>query len=791
MSHVLPDWIAHLLDIPVEAGEGVVWDIDCAWPWWVTLLLAALAAAFVAAVYWHESGRASPARRIVLATMRLAILAILLGMIVQVTLSLKRTGLPYVAVLVDDSQSMTVADPYAEKPRKAMAERLRRAGIEGQPSRWNLARTLLSERDARLARAVADGHKLRVYFLCGPAGPRLVRQQEAADVVEELRTLSAQGASTRLGGGISTILDELRGATLAAVVVLSDGVNTEGPSLADAAQYARRRGVPLYFIGLGSDQPARDLKLSDLLVDEVVFVDDVVGFECKLASTGFEGRKVSVVLREKGNPAVLAKTEVTVGGQPQRVVLQFRPTRVGRFEYVVEAEPQEGERQVENNRQTRTVEVRKEKIRVLLVQASPSFEFRYLRNMLKRDATIALHTVLQDADLEHSEQDAASLRAFPPRAEDLAAYDVVILGDANPALLGAEAMKHLADFVVQPAKGGSLALVAGPSYMPAAFRDTPLAPLMPMAVDRVAPPAEPLTEGFVVQPTDLGLASPAMQLGDTADETRRIWARLPPLYWLLDVPELKPGVRVLAEHPTRVGPDGRRLPVICLQYVGAGKVLFHATDETWRWRYQTGDVYFARYWIQMIRYLCRSKLAEVGGSVVLSTDRREYAEGESVRLRARFADERLAPADDDGVVVVVEQAGQKTQRIALRRESAGRGSFVATLDRPRAGSYHVWMAAPALDGKTPPADFTVVPSPGELARTELDAGAMRRAAEVSGGGYYTFDTAGRLPDALPAGSQATIESLPPRPLWNRWPVLALFLALLIGEWVLRKRSGMV
>ena len=74
------------------------------------------------------------------------------------------------------------------------------------------------------------------------------------------------------------VLDDLRGTTPAAIVLMTDGINTDGPSLSDAAQYARRRGVPLFPIGLGSDQPVRDLKLSDLLVDDVVFVDDVVEF---------------------------------------------------------------------------------------------------------------------------------------------------------------------------------------------------------------------------------------------------------------------------------------------------------------------------------------------------------------------------------------------------------------------------------------------------------------------------------------------------------------------------------
>ena len=220
---------------------------------------------------------------------------------------------------------------------------------------------------------------------------------------------------------------------------------------------------------------------------------------------------------------------------------------------------------------------------MLLAQAGPSFEFRYLRNVLERDDTIELHTVLQDADLEHAEQDKAALRMFPERRDDLFAYDVIILGDLNPALLSTSAMQSLAAFVDQPGKGGALVLIAGPKYMPLAYRDTPLARLMPIDPGgvRLPDPNQPITEGFKLKPTELGLAGPAMQLGDSPAETQAIWQNLPDLYWFAEVQDLKPGARVLAEHPTRTTRDGRPLPIFVMQYVGAGKVLFHATDETW------------------------------------------------------------------------------------------------------------------------------------------------------------------------------------------------------------------
>ncbi len=94
------------------------------------------------------------------------------------------------------------------------------------------------------------------------------------------------------------MLTELRGAPPSAMIVLSDGQTTEGEPLAKAAELAARKGVPIYTVGLGSAEPARDVELTELLVDDVVFVDDAVRFQAKLLARGFQGEKMVVRLKE-------------------------------------------------------------------------------------------------------------------------------------------------------------------------------------------------------------------------------------------------------------------------------------------------------------------------------------------------------------------------------------------------------------------------------------------------------------------------------------------------------------
>ncbi|HEV3339176.1 MAG TPA: VWA domain-containing protein [Pirellulales bacterium] len=791
MSGTLPTWLERWLGIPAAgSGEGTSWSLEYSWPWaaWVTLSFLLLAAGWI--FFWYQRETASRPYRWMLALVRLALVGLLLVMLAGYVLSLSRTGLAYLVVVVDDSASMGTVDRYEdEKVRQTIDRHLKQAGLT-EASRLNVAKSLLLENNAALLKELTRRYKLKLYFAANAAR---LQTGDPDELSATLGKLDALGDSTRLGDGIETTIDDLRGNPPSAVLIFSDGVNTEGHTLADAAARARRKGVPLFTVALGSETPIRDVELSDLLVEEVAFAGDVINLEFKLSAIGLEGREVKVVLRQKEDATPLAETTVTLGkdGEIERGRLAYRPTEVGEYDFVVEVERVGDESQGDNNRRERHVSVRKEQVRVLLVQSYPSYEFRYLKHLFERDNTVKLRTVLQEADPEYTQLDETALAVFPVRREELFEYDVLVFGDVNPAFLSATALANIRAFVEE--KGGGAVFIGGPSYTPLAYRDSPLAELLPIDFESTAgaEPAEIVNEPFQVRPTEAGLAGPTMQLGDTPAESAEIWRKLPPLYWLVAVPALKPAARVWAEHPVRATAEARPLPVVVMHYAGSGKVIFHATDETWRWRFRVGDVYFARYWVQTIRYLSRSKLLGKDRSAELTTDRREYRRGENVQLRVRFLDDRQAPAEDDGVTVIVEREEAKSQRLELHRNASNRGVFEGMLSRSVDGAYHAWVASPALPGEAPATDFRIVAPPGERAKLQTDVAALRRASADTRGRSYNVATVGRLLKELPEGRQVKTDPLPPIPLWNHWLLLTLFLVLLVGEWVLRKLAGMM
>ncbi len=780
------------------------------WPWSpaVTVLLLVAAGSLVLALYGRERGAGGRPLKAVLAGLRLALIALVTFMMYGWMLHRHRTDLPDLVVLIDDSQSMGLEDHYDDPARRSQLEkRLRALDLSGL-TRLKLAQLLLLEQDGQLVRQLAGHYNVKVYLVGGSARSLAPAESDAAATPAArawepvFRGLEPRETSSRLGKGLRDVLESQRGRPTAAVILLTDGVTTEGKTIGEVADYARRKAIPLFLVGLGNDQPPRDLRLDDLLVDETVFVGDQVNFDFRLTASGFEGRKVLVRLkRADGSGAVLAEEAVPAGpdGEPRSVRLSHRPEQQGDFEYRVEAETLEGEASAENNALTRLVKVRDETLRVLLVQEGPSYEFRFLKSMLGRarkrqsgERSIELATVLQEADLEYAESDETALRVFPVGREELFRYDVLIFGDANPSFLSRTVLENIVAFVEQ--RGGGLVVIAGPRHTPLAYRDTPLARLLPVDIETAAVPPRgaKLNKPAPIQPTKLGLATPQLQLESTLGGTLQAWREMPGFYWLMEAPDVKPGTRVLAVDPTRTAVSGENLPVICMQFVGAGKVILHATDESYRWsRHPAGEQYYARYWTQTIRYLSRAKLLEGSRAAELTSDRLEYRRGDPVRIRVRFFDDRLAPEQDDAVRVVLEQDSAGRREISLHRDAATRGIFEGTIGNLGEGRYRAWIAAPTLDGRPPSQVFTVTAPPGEMARLQMDAADLQMAAKISQGRFYTLDRAGRLLEDLPRGRQVRIESLPPQPIWNSAFLAALFVLLITSEWLLRKRAGLM
>ena len=792
-----------------SAGEGRESKLEWTtlFPTWLTIALVVGAAIYVVVIYSREQTTRGVLWRYGLAAIRIVLVAMVVFMLYHLVVRPYRTDLPDLVIVLDDSASMSHPDAFEDAALVSQINaRLKNAQLP-DATRVNLAKTLLLEQDGELLLQLRDRYNVK-FFLASTALRPLGGAGEGEEVSEaqQLRDVEADRPDSKLGRCLLDVIAAQRGRPTAAIVLLTDGVTTEGKTIADAAEVARRKAIPLFTVGLGNEQPQRDLWVASVTADEIAFVGDVVPIDFRISGSGFSGQQVEVRLKDEATGRILDTTKISLGddGETHGGRLRHRPNTPGEMQYVVEVVPPSGDINDKNNRQPRVVDVRDETIRVLLVQDYPNYEFRYLKNLLSRQLkasggvddegnpakSIELTTVLQSGSRDYAALDDTALPVFPVRREDLFEYDVLVFGDVNPALLSRSAMENIAAFVKE--RGGGIIFAAGPRYTPLAYRGTPIADLIPINLDLATIPHERalLSESVQLHLTNVGARAPNMQLDDSTVTSLARWNKLPGIYWYLEAPELRSGAVVLAEHPTKTGNDGRPLPLIASQFVGAGNVIFHATDETWRWRFRTGDALFGRYWLQTIRFLSRAKLLGKARSAEIATDRQTFRRGDVVNLRVRFFDDREAPAQDDGVAVVLEQDSGRNRRVTLNR-AGRRGMFETSLAGLGPGRYRAWMAAPTMEDGAPTTDFVVEDPGGEMARLQMNAKELQRAADRSGGKYYTFASAASIIKDLPEGRQVPIEALDPISIWNHWRLALVFVTLLVTEWLLRKRAGMV
>lgn len=829
MNFECPIWLQQLAGItPGGDDELVVGRIELLRPLGATATLAVAVAACAVVWYCYRGGDGGGKRgRAVMAVLRLMTIALVVALIGELSISLRRAGLAAVVLLVDDSESMNIDDKYVDAEYgAALAKRIARAkptvtspaaaptatssaalstaassGAAAPTSpaarRLDAVQTLMLEDDAAFLRRFSDrNYQVRAFAVSDAARSLPHDPDRLRSAIAEL---TATGRTTRLGDGVRSSLEQLRGQPLAAVVLVSDGVNTAGGSLPEATAAAAQRNVPFFAIGVGETKKAIDVELQELKAPDYAMVNDLVGFEVTLTARGSEGRQVEVTLTEADQKTPLTSKRVTAGKDDVGVVVRLthRPTKIGTFRYIVEAKPIEGETAVDNNRLAATVEIRTDKIEVLFVQSYPSFEYRYLKHMLQRDETVHLTTILQEADREYQQADAGAESLFPVTLEGLLKYDVVIFGDVDPDFLGASALTNLREFVIN--RGRGVIFAAGPQYMPQAYRNTPLADLFPFEDGKATLPASDTTiaDGSAVRLAPAAAEEALFQLADTSEASRRIWQNLPPLYWFLEA-EPRRSAQVMVEAVDRKTSDGRAVPAILFQRAHRGMVLFHTTDETWRWRFRVGDFYFARYWVQALRFLSMSKGS--GRPVVVRVGRDEFDSGRPVPIEVRFQDERSAPPDGK-LHVIVESEGRPDQIVTLTQRHNLRSVYEAVVSGLPEGRYRVRLPSTFEPPAGSDADsrntsiltdeFTVAPLRAEATPIEADHENLIAAAKAGNGEFYTLADAGRLFDRLPRGRLLPTEPLPPIGLWNKWFTLLLLTALLTGEWILRKRRGLI
>jgi len=750
-----------------------------AWAW--AIILAALA---VAAAAGYARLRAPAAARVGLATLRTLTLVAIAAVIAGPQLQRERTSFErdWAIVLADRSASMTIPDaPAPDGP--VTRDTALRAALENAADAW-------AEID-EAKRLVWLGFDAAAYDLTSGDSP------DDAEAPSSLPTLSEPaGRRTRLGAAIDEALRRAAARPVAGLVVLSDGRSADQPSRAAMRRLAAEN-IPVFVVPIGSRDPVGDLAIRDVEAPPAAFTGDVVPVRVRFdnATTDDDASNAprgTLRLVDTTTGAELASAGVTPEAVAEGVTLEATPDTEGARAWRVVFEPAGRDLLDANNTADLTVRLVDRPLRVLHIDGYPRWEQRYLKTLLLREQSIESTSVLLAPDRRYQQEGDVEIDRLPRTPEEWREYDVVMIGDVRADLFGREQLDALLRHVAET--GGGVLWTGGPNATPASWTDSPLAALLPIAATAQGLRLDSWDAAVTLVPAPAAERLGVLALPAAVADPASGWSRLR-FTQRINPAALKPGAEVLATANDADGLAASRpgTPAIVTMRYGAGRTIYLATDETWRYRFGTGEGLFERTWLPLIRLLARERLALADRPAALTATPERARPQQPVVIELVLLDPALLQSPPPTLRAEVRTPGGSPTELTLTPQDpsaddeprlAARYSAVWVPAAP--GTYIVRATDPALAGIDLAAQVRVIAPDDELRDPATDFDALQRLADATGGEVLTPDRLGELPGLLPNRRLILAGAPEVSTLWDRWPALALIALLLTLEWVGRR-----
>ena len=724
-----------------------------------------------------------------------------------------KKGANIVAVLADNSQGLRIADAGATR------------------SRGEALRDLLTTDPSGAFTRLADDFQIRRY-----AFDRTLRR------VPDFAALDFSGDRTALATALRQLRERFAGQPLAGVLLLTDGNATDLPDgLADTTGLP-----PIYPIVVGEASDLRDLRIDRVTPRQTAFDDAPVSLRVDVAGSGLANENLTVTVRPLSTSADPSSSpppqtlRLARADTPAQATFEWRPAGTGIQFHEVAVAPRDTEASAEattlNNRRIVLFNRGRPSYRILYVGGRPNWEFKFLNRALLDDPQLQLVGLLrlalrepkfefrgragegtnplfrgfgQPDDTQRYDQpvltrvntrDEAELRGgFPRTAEELFAYDAVILDDVEAAFFSPDQHDLLRRFVAD--RGGGLLMLGGVDTLESGrYSNTALAAALPVYLDRLAakPPGGELTLNL----TREGWLEPWTRIRSVESDERARLDAMPRFLTANALDAIKPGATVLA---TLSDETGETFPALVAQPFGSGRVACLALGDLWRWGMAGADQQadLARFWRQISRWL----VTDVPSPVDLRVVQSSADSGVELRVTARDKDFRPLELATTRVTIRRAEGGPTPsstttqpsppptfQQAILPAEPSpdAPGRYTANFVARESGAYlataEVLDRAGKLVGRAE-AGWVHDPAADEFRSIAPNRPLLEELARRTGGAVLDHRELPQLAERL-SRSPAPIMETWSRPLWHTPWFFAAVLGCFLAEWAWRRWKGL-
>jgi hypothetical protein len=696
--------------------------------------------------------------------MQSAFVALILFLLWQpaITVSALSSQQNIIAVVVDDSRSMAIADSNGKTREAAAVAALQDGVLAGLQKRFQT---------------------------------RLYRLGSGVSQLDGLNKLAPAETATHIGDGLKQLAAETADLPIGAILLLSDGgENTAGMGGSgigvDALQSLRNRRLPVHTVGFGSVDRARDVELEEASVAASAIANARVSATVSLKQHGYAGQKAMLTVRDGDKTLAARGVTLAPNGVLQTEQVFFSAGTAGAKSLRFGIEPLADEENASNNAMTRPVLVSDAKRRILYVEGEPRWEFKFIRRAEDDDPTMQLVSMLRTSENKIYRQgisDPSELAdGFPVRPENLFDYAGIIIGSVDADYFTPLQQELLHEYVDR--RGGGVLFLGGRSSLSdggwgASSMNDLLPTFLPTGRNNFH------RNSATVELTAAGMDSPITRLLDDPAKNAERWKRLTYLADYQDAGSPKPGATVLAQ----MNAGHRKLPMLITQNFGHGRTAIMATGGTWRWQMSEalGDPSHDLFWQQLLRWL----VADSPGPVTASMPERVLMDEGHVQLSAQVRDRQFQPAANahvtahimgpEGANTLIDLTPSPDTPDLYQAEWTAEtpGAYLAEVTAESAGSQPQELGSDVLT-------FQREDGVAENFHTEQNRPLLEQLSSETGGRYWEPSDLKNLPRDI-AYSEAGISVRTTNELWNMPIIFILLLGLPISEWLLRRKWGVV
>ena len=569
--------------------------------------------------------------------------------------------------------------------------------------------------------------------------------------------------------------------SLQGVFLFSDGADlTQEPGeiSPDILKSLTRINGPVHTLQAGSNDQFRDLALESVSAPDFGFVQQPVRLSLTVFSSELGNRNVPLVLKEGDRILVSKIIEIREDQKEYKVDLQFTPRKIGKRIYTLNLPRFAEESILTNNQKEFEVDVARDRIRILHLNGRPSWDSRYLREVLANNPRVdllsffILRNMGDDVVAPTSE---LSLIPFPSNLlfdDYLSSFDLIIFQNFKyePFI----DKKYLSNIRKYVEKGGAFLMVGGElSFQGGSYSHTPIEDILPVSFKDVE--TRFIDKEFRPKISGDFSNHPILRLEKELNE--EVWSSLPPLHGANLGLVANKDAYVLLKNESES-------PILVAGEFGEGRTALLATDSVWSWGFGgAGGRYFHRFWNNVIDWLIAEPETR---RLQLESDKERYREEEQVLIKFKLLKENYQPAENiTGKLTLSSRSGEV---IAKELKTDKLGGQVFPFIPEQSGFYEAVIEIEGLQEKIM---FSVLKDNAEFEKPLVNDFVLKKIAQVSGGQYKVLDGTNDLSALQFENPEIKVKSHSRSfSLWENWWAYGLVVGFLVMDWWLRRKAGL-